>query len=74
MTVTENGELPGLTAGLRIGGQVVKGHAAPIDVTNPATGEVFAQVCRCRRAGHRSGRPSSPRDLPVGRVARPPHP
>ena len=34
MTVTENGELPcGLAAGLRIGGQVVEGHAAPIDVT-----------------------------------------
>jgi acyl-CoA reductase-like NAD-dependent aldehyde dehydrogenase len=33
-----------LATGLRIGGRVAEGHAAPIDVTNPATGEVFIQV------------------------------
>jgi phenylacetaldehyde dehydrogenase len=33
-----------LPTGLRIGGAVVEGRAAPIQVTNPATGKVFAEV------------------------------
>ncbi|GAA4575780.1 aldehyde dehydrogenase [Planotetraspora kaengkrachanensis] len=33
-----------LPTGLRIGGRVAEGHATAIDVTNPATGEVFIQV------------------------------
>ena len=39
-------DLPGTTlaTGLRIGGAVVEGHGSPIDVVNPATGEVFASV------------------------------
>ena len=39
----EDRRLP-LPTGLLIGGQVVEGRAAPIEVTNPATGEVFTQV------------------------------
>ena len=79
MTVTENGELPcGLAAGLRIGGQVVEGHAAPIDVTNPATGEVFAQVAgageqdidRAVRVAHETFQSDVWRDLPIHDRAR----
>ena len=33
-----------LATGLRIGGKVLEGSAAPIKVVNPATGEVFASV------------------------------
>ncbi|GAA4579682.1 aldehyde dehydrogenase [Planotetraspora phitsanulokensis] len=33
-----------LATGLRIGGRVAEGHATALDVTNPATGEVFIQV------------------------------
>ncbi len=33
-----------LPTGLLIGGRTVPGHAAPIPVTNPATGDVFAEV------------------------------
>ncbi|AWS41405.1 aldehyde dehydrogenase [Streptosporangium sp. 'caverna'] len=79
MTVTENSELPcGLAAGLRIGGQVVEGHAAPIDVTNPATGEVFAQVSgageqdidRAVRVAHETFQSDVWRDLPIHDRAR----
>ena len=79
MTVIENGELPcGLVAGLRIGGQVVEGHAAPIDVTNPATGEVFAQVAgaseqdidRAVRVAHETFQSGVWRDLPIHDRAR----
>ncbi|HET6257450.1 MAG TPA: hypothetical protein VFE39_02255, partial [Pseudonocardia sp.] len=42
---TPNAEPTGaLPTGLLIGGRVVEGRAAPIQVTNPATGEVFAEV------------------------------
>ena len=33
-----------LATGLRIGGEVLPGSAPPIEVVNPATGEVFATV------------------------------
>ena len=39
----EDSRLP-LPTGLLIGGRAVEGRAAPIPVTNPATGEVFAEV------------------------------
>jgi acyl-CoA reductase-like NAD-dependent aldehyde dehydrogenase len=38
------GRRPPLPTGLLIGGRVVQGRAAPIPVTNPATGEVFTEV------------------------------
>jgi phenylacetaldehyde dehydrogenase len=79
MTAIQNGELPcGVAAGLRIGGQVVEGHAAPIDVTNPATGEVFAQVAgageqdidRAVRVAHETFQSDVWRDLPIHDRAR----
>ncbi|MFC4591885.1 aldehyde dehydrogenase [Sphaerisporangium corydalis] len=40
----EQNVFQGTATGLRVGGRVVDGHAAPIDLVNPATGEIFTQV------------------------------
>ena len=42
--VTSEDEHTPLPTGLLIGGRVVQGRAAPIEVTNPATGEAFTEV------------------------------
>lgn len=68
-------ELPigSLRTGLRIGGEVLPGGAAPIPVTNPSTGEVFAEVAgadeadidRAVRVADDTFRSGVWRDLPI---------
>ncbi|GAA3570994.1 aldehyde dehydrogenase [Microlunatus spumicola] len=68
-------ELPigSLRTGLRIGGEVLPGGAAPIPVTNPSTGEVFAEVAgadeadidRAVRVADATFRSGVWRDLPI---------
>ncbi|WP_433274899.1 aldehyde dehydrogenase [Pseudonocardia xinjiangensis] len=83
MTITapstaDTDPLGGLPTGLRIGGRVVDGRAAPIPVTNPATGEVFAHVAGASeedideavRVADRTFRSGVWRDLPIQERAR----
>ncbi|GAB2596693.1 aldehyde dehydrogenase [Microlunatus antarcticus] len=68
-------ELPigSLRTGLRIGGEVLPGGAAPIPVTNPSTGEVFAEVAgadeadidRAVRVADAAFRSGVWRDMPI---------
>ena len=64
----EDRRLP-LPTGLLIGGRVVEGRAAPIPVTNPATGRGLHRGVGCERRGHRRRRPQRPRHVPQRDVA-----
>jgi phenylacetaldehyde dehydrogenase len=74
----DGGVSASLPTGLLIDGRVVEGHGAPIPVTNPATGEVFAEV-ECAdetdvdaavQAGQRAFQAGVWRDLPIHDRAR----
>lgn len=74
----DGGLSAGLPTGLRVDGRVVEGHGAPIPVTNPATGEAFAEV-ECAdetdvdtavQAAHRAFRAGVWRELPIHDRAR----
>jgi acyl-CoA reductase-like NAD-dependent aldehyde dehydrogenase len=70
--------LEGLATGLRVGGRVTEGHAAPLDLVNPATGEPFARVAgageedvdRAVRTADETFRSPAWRDMPVRERAR----
>ncbi|GII52543.1 aldehyde dehydrogenase [Planotetraspora thailandica] len=74
--IIEATDLP--PGGLRVGGQVRDGHAEPLDVVNPATGKVFAQVScadeldvdQAVRAADDAFRSGVWRDAPAARRAR----
>lgn len=82
MTMTaplvQDGDRYGLPTGLRVDGRVVAGHGAPIPVTNPATGAVFAEVegadetdvDAAVQAAHRAFRAGGWADLPIHDRAR----
>ena len=76
--VTSGAHQPPLPTGLLIGGRVVEGRAEPIQVTNPATGQVFAEVAGASeqdiddavRNAHETFRNSEWRTMPIHDRAR----